>query len=198
MKRSYLRVSLLAVLAALTFPGCGNPAKINPARAPAAEKTHAPARPAAAPARKSTLPLFVIERNKNANVVHYEANIAPDGSLKRGEPVIAYWRLHAEDGRRKKLNWLEKKKAYGIRVKPGPELNGYTITLAAAPWLPITVKQAGRTVRAEATIGDRPAILEKMFIQARDRLLGPKVEYIELYGKDPLTGEARYERILPK
>lgn len=204
MKRSCLRASLLAVLAALVFPGCGSPDRTKPARAPAAaparaeQKPPAAAKPAAEAERKSTFPLFVIERNKNANVVHYEANLDPDGRLNRGEPVKAYWRLHAEDGRRKKLNWLEKKKAYGIRVKPAAEPDGYTLTLAAAPWLPIEVKQAGRTVRAEAAIGGQPAVLEKMFIQARDKLLGPKVEYIELYGKDPRTGEARYEKILPR
>jgi hypothetical protein len=43
-----------------------------------------------------------------------------------------------------------------------------------------------------------PAILEKMYIKASDGLMGPKVEYIELYGKDPQTGGKRYQKIVPK
>jgi len=47
-------------------------------------------------------------------------------------------------------------------------------------------------------INGQPAVLEKLFIQARDKLLGPKVEYIELYGKDLRTGAACSEKILPR
>ena len=104
----------------------------------------------------------------------------------------------AGDGSRKKLNWLEKKKAYGIRLKPDRTPNSYTMTLAAAPQIPLAVKKTGETVRAEGVINGRQAVLEKMFIQARNKFLGTKVEYIELYGKDLKTGEACSEKIIPK
>ncbi len=79
-----------------------------------------------------TSPLFIIERNKNANVVHYDAQINADGRFDRKEPVIAYWILLAEDGRRQKLNWIEKKKAYGFTVTRAQSANGYTMKLVAA------------------------------------------------------------------
>jgi len=44
-----------------------------------------------APAQTKTSPLFIIERNKNANVVHYDARLTADGKLDPKEPVIAYW-----------------------------------------------------------------------------------------------------------
>src|SRR5689334_9122752 len=40
--------------------------------------------------------LFVIERSKNANVIHYDAHVAKDGSLVASEPVVAYWIMKAE------------------------------------------------------------------------------------------------------
>lgn len=168
-----------------------------PAHATVHQKAAGPAKSAAA-AHTDTRPLFVIERNKNANIVRYEARLASDGNLDPREPVIAYWVLLAEDGRRKKLNWLEKKKAYGIRIKSAPSQDGYTLTLSAAPWMPLAVRKVGDAVRAEAAINGRQAVLEKMFIQARERLLGPKVEYIVLFGKDPATGAACREKIFPK
>ncbi len=194
MKKS-ICLALLATL--FSFTGCKSLTKIIPEHTPVPPKAAVPAKTNAA-AHINTRLLFVIERNKNANIVHYEANLTTDGSLDPGEPVIAYWVLLAEDGRRKKLNWLEKKKAYGIKIKPSPMQDGYTLTLAAAPWMPLAVKKVGDAVRTEAVINDRPAVLEKMFIQAREKLLGPKVEYIELYGKDLQTGAACREKVLPK
>jgi hypothetical protein len=145
-----------------------------------------------------TSPPFIIERNKNANVVHYDARLAEDGNLDPKEPVIVYWVRLAEDGRRKELSWIEKKKAYGFTIKPSPSASGYTMTLVAVPGPQITVKKEKDVVRAEAVIDGRPAILEKMYINASDGVTGPKVHYIEVYGKDLQTGEQRREKMVPK
>jgi len=192
---------VLALTAALfCFDGCQHrllPAPVEPpALAPASAKTpHEELRPVSASSRGWPT-LLVIERNKNANVVHYDAGLTEDGALSLAEPVVVYWVMLAGDGRHKKLNWLEKKKAYGVKFKPAPD--GFTLTLAAAPWLPLALRRTGTVVRLEAPINGRPAVMEKMFIQSRGGLLGPKVEYIDLYGKDLATGEACRERILPK
>ena len=153
---------------------------------------------APAAAQIKTSPLFIIERSKNANVVHYDARLTADGKLDPAEPVIAYYVMLAEDGRRKELNWIEKKMAYGFDIKPDPSVSGYTMTMVAAPQRPITVKKLGGAVRAELVIDGRPAVVEKMYINASDGLAWPQVHYIELYGKDLQTAENRFERIMPK
>jgi len=153
---------------------------------------------APAAAQTKTSPLFIIERSKNANVVHYDARLTADGKLDPKEPVIAYWVRLAEDGRREELSWIQKKKAYGFAIKPDPSVNGYRMTLVAVPERQITVKQEKDAVRAEAVIDGRPAVLEKMYINASDGLMGPKVHYIEVYGKDLQTGEQRREEMVPK
>ena len=122
----------------------------------------------------------------------------PTANLDPNEPVIAYWVLLAEDGRREELNWIEKKKAYGFHIKPDPSVNGYKMTVVAVPQGQITVKKDGDAIRAELVIDGRPAVLEKIYINATDGLLGPKVHYIELYGKDLKTGEKRYQKIVKK
>ena len=153
---------------------------------------------APAVAQMRTSPLFIIERNVNANVVHYDARLTSDGKLDPKNPVIAYWVMLAEDGRREELGWIEKKKAYGFTIKPDPAVNGYKMTLVAAPERQIAVKKEKDAVRAEAVINGRPAVLEKMYINASDGLTGPKVHYIEVYGKDLQTGEQRREKMVPK
>ena len=149
-------------------------------------------------AQMKTQPLFIIERSKNANVVHYDARLTADGKLDPKEPVIAYWVLSAEDGRREELSWIEKKKAYGFDIKPDPSVKGYKMTLVADPQRQITVKKEGDAARAEGVIDGRPAVLEKMYIKASDGLTGPKVQYIELYGRDLQTGGKCYQKIVPK
>jgi hypothetical protein len=150
-----------------------------------------------ATAQIKTSPLFIIERSKNANVVHYDARLTADGELDPKEPVIAYWVMLAKDGRREKLSWIEKKKAYGFAIKLDSSVNGYKMTLVAAPEKQITVKKEKETVRAEAVINGRPVVLEKMYINASDGLTGPKVQYIEVHGKDLQTGEKLREKMVP-
>ena len=193
MERATWHFAVLGLLAATT---CAGDTNHSIAPVPAGSIVSRPAAlPAAAPAE--TRPLFIIERSKNANVVHYDARLTADGKLDPKEPVIVYWIVLAEDGRREKLNWIQKK-AYGFDIKPDPSVNGYRMTVAAAPRQQFTVKKEGDTASAEVVIDGRPAVLEKMYINASDGLTGPKVHYIELHGKDLQTGEKRFEKIVPK
>ena len=185
-------MALLVV--SFSFVGWAMQEAKKPSSAPAPKKAAAPTA-----AREKTQSLFIIERSKNANVVHYDARLTSDGKLDTREPVIVYWVLLAEDGRRKKLSWIEKKKAYGFTIKPDLSVNGYKMTLVAAPEHQITVKkEKNGPVRAETIIGGRLSVLEKMYIDASEGLTGPKVKYIDLYGKDLQTGEKRREKIVPK
>jgi len=149
-------------------------------------------------AQASIQPLFVIERSKNANIVRYDAHLTADGKLDPEKPVTAYWVLLAEDGRRQELSWVQKQKAYGFTVEPNASADGYTMTMVVIPERKIIVKKAGDVVHAELIIDGHPAVLEKIYIQSSAGLLGPKVEYIEIYGKDLETGEERVERIVPQ
>jgi Na+-transporting methylmalonyl-CoA/oxaloacetate decarboxylase gamma subunit len=206
MKKAMVWFAILALLAVtFSFVGCATQEEKKPASAPAPEKAAAPAeekRPASAAAptavHKKTQALFIIERDKNTNVVHYDARLTADGKLDPKEPVIAYWAERAEGSPREELSWIEKKMAYGFTVKPDPSVNGYKMTLVAAPEKQIIVKREKDTVHAEGVINGQPAILEKLHIHATDGLTGPKVHYIEVYGKDLQTGEKLSEKMVPK
>ena len=52
---------------------------------------------APAAAQMKTQPLFIIERSKNANVVHYDARLTADGKLDLKAAAIAYWVLLSEE-----------------------------------------------------------------------------------------------------
>jgi len=181
------------LLVSFSFVSGATQEEKKPASAQATKKAAAPTA-----ARKKTQSLFIIERSKNANVVHYDARLTSDGKLDPKEPVSAYWIMRAEGGRREELNWMENEKGYGFDIKPDPSVNGYKMTLMAAPQQQIIVKKAGDAIRAEVAINGRPAVLEKIYINASDGLTGPKVHYIILYGKDLKTGKKRSQKSVPK
>ena len=74
----------------------------------------------------------------------------------------------------------------------------FTMTLAAFPQRGITVFiDSGKAV-AQAVINGGLSRLEKIYISSRETKMLPKVNYVELFGVDPKTGERRYEKIVPK
>jgi hypothetical protein len=143
-------------------------------------------------------PLFVIERSTNANVVHYDANIAPNGELDPRQPITAYWVMAAVDGHREELTALEKSHAYGFTVEPDhSDSNAYRLRLVAQKQRDIAVVREGDAIRAEAVIAGRRAVLKRMYVNTHKVLAVPTVKYIELFGVDLATGESVSERVLP-
>src|SRR3990172_1709098 len=112
---------------------------------------------------QATKPLFIIERSKNANVVHYDARLTPKGRLDPGEPVIVYWIMLSEDGRREPLNWIERQKAYGFRIEAEKRGRVYRMRLMAYPEREIKVYQNESRVVAEMRIDGNPAPLERIY-----------------------------------
>ena len=141
--------------------------------------------------------LFHIERSKNANIVRYDAQLNQSGVFDRKAPVIAYWVMLAEDGRREGLNLLERTKGYGFRIVPDNPGKSYRMTLEAYDKRPIKVYAKSQDVKAEMVISGKPAYLEKVYIQSEEGAWWPKVQYIELFGTDIATGEKLSEKISP-
>jgi predicted small lipoprotein YifL len=186
-------VVLALLVVSFSFIGCATQEEKKPASSPAHEKAAAPTT-----AQKKTQSLFIIGHNKDANVVQYDARLTADGKLDPKEPVIVYWVIRAEDGRREELNWIEKKKGYGFDIKLDPSVDGYKMNLRGDPQRQITVKKEGDAIRAEVIIGGRQAVLEKIYINSSDGLMGPKVHYIVLSGKDLKTGGKCSQKIVQK
>lgn len=140
--------------------------------------------------------LFKIERNTNANVVQYDAQLAPDGALNAKEPIVAYWIMLAEDGRKEDLSLVEAKLAYGFKAWSEAPGQGVLVQLVAYSERKLRVYRANGSYRAEIPIDGHPAFLERIYVKSVDAAVLPKVEYLELYGRDTGTGANLYEKIL--
>ena len=144
-----------------------------------------------------TAPLFRIERSKNANVVQYDVQLRADGRLDPKEPVIAYWIRLAKEGQRQELSWLQRRFAYGFDSRYDRDTDVATLRMNADLGREIRVVHTGEGYRAELVIDERPAHVDRIFIQSIEGGVLPEVEYIDFWGTDLETGKPRYERFEP-
>ena len=140
--------------------------------------------------------LFHIERNKNTNIVVYDAQVMPDSNLAEDDPVIVYWLKLAEGGHRKGLKGIEKKMAYGFSVE-SREGNRLVIEMKADVGRNLVVDVHEGAYWAFMEIDGRQALLEKIYIFAEEKFPIPDVEYLELFGVDVETGDDLYEKLIP-
>ena len=113
------------------------------------------------------------------------------------EPVIAYWIKLAKDGQRKELSSTQKRWAYGFKVKYDAKGNFAILEMRAKIGRKIKVYEVDGAYSAETRIDGQPAFIEKIYIATIEGGMLPKVQSIELYGKDTIKGEDRYENINP-
>ena len=141
------------------------------------------------------IPLFVIERSVNGNVVHYDARLK-DGKLDPQQPVVAYW-VMGESGRRQELNVLERLKAYGFSIWPDKQPDAFRMTLVSDKKKEIRVIHTDSGVHAQAQIGRCSAYLQKIFIESKKSWMINLPEYAEMIGNDVQTGAECRERVTP-
>jgi hypothetical protein len=149
-------------------------------------------------AEPETTHLFTIQRSKNANVVQYDVQLTPEGKLDPREPIIAYWVMLAEDGRKQQLIWVEKEMAYGFTTKCDAKGDLVIMDMVADIGRKVKVYERDGTYRAEILIDGRPAFIEKIYIKSIEGGTLPTVEYMELCGQDIGTGYNCYEKVIHK
>lgn len=141
--------------------------------------------------------LFRIERSKNANIVQYDAVLETLHELDPRSPVVGYWLLKAEDGRREALSELDKR-AYGFRVVREPNAASWLMILAASKDRAIRVLEWNNRWVAQIAIRGVSAVLDHFYVAATDGRLVPTVQYVDIFGTSMATGEALTERVTPK
>lgn len=157
----------------------------------------APGEVAGVPGAPCPAHLFLIARSKNANIVAYDANRGPNGDLLASEPVVVYWLLNADPGKREELNALQRDHAYGVEVTPGVTPGSYAMVFKADRKRKFTVRMLDGCPVVTGSIGGQDGILRRLFVQSKEGSVRPKVEYIEFFGEDAPGGKSLYEKYVP-
>ncbi len=148
-------------------------------------------------AEKKSVELFHIKRNLNSNIVVYAANVNEKGYLVTKNPMKAYWVMNAEKGQREKLNFVERRMAYGFTCKKTEQPNVYRLKLVADKTRVFILKQhTPFQPEIYTSINGKMQKLKSMRIEADNSGFMPKVKYIELQGIDD-NGIVSTERYIP-
>ena len=142
--------------------------------------------------------LFVIERSKNANIVVYDVNRGSGGEFSASKPVVAYWLLNGQKGKRQELNLVEWQSAYGFDVKPGNTPGTFAMAFKADRKRRLTIRTLDHCPVLTGPIDGHDGILHKMFVQSNESSSPPKVEYVEFFGEDLATRKPLHEKAIPR
>lgn len=145
--------------------------------------------------------LFYIQRTKNTNAIVYEVNRLANGKINTQEPVKVYWIRYASDSTTADLNYIQRTYAYGIKVDSyNAAKNSFVIQLVAYKKRSIYLlpKSNGKNYSAFMAINGKMSELKRIFVATSGGSFWfPKVDYIELSGRDPVTQQKIVERFVP-
>jgi hypothetical protein len=142
--------------------------------------------------------LLVIERSKNANIVVYDANRGAGGDVAASKPVVAYWLLNGEKGKRQELNAVQWQSAYGFDVKPGSSPGTFDMAFKADRKRRLTIRTINHCSVLAGSIDGHDAILYKMFVKSNESSVPPKVEYVGFFGEGIATKKPLDEKSIPR
>jgi|SRR6218665_430029 len=151
--------------------------------------------------RENSRLLFYIQRTHNKNTIMYEVNYKADSTINEKEPVKVYWIRYSDKGEIAPLSYIQRHYAYGIEslmTDAGKKI--FRINLVSYPKRPIYLMRAEGDTRYRAYImmENKPVYLVKAFAKIDGGTFWvPHITYVELTGKDPVSGKKLMERIIP-
>ena len=140
--------------------------------------------------------LFHIAKSSNANVVVYEAGIDWDPSKTAApkfvakDPIRVYWIKNTKGGQRANLSWIERTKAYGVKIlNCRPTLTEFAVSAMPERIIRVQIRRIGQTYKALPImkIGGEDCILTEVAVKITGGPF-PKPEYADLRGLS-LTGK---------
>ena len=146
----------------------------------------------------SPIRLFFIQRSTNINVAVYDANLI-GGRLNPKDPVRTYWYKFNEKPPIEELTMVQRTLAYGLYTSAIQGiLNAFEGHFLAYRKRKFIVKQdASGNPIALFLINGKMQILKRVYVKVDETKFLTTVDYIELFGKDPVTGKDVYERFKP-
>lgn len=127
----------------------------------------------------------------------YAGQVKGDKKLDPTKPLEVFWIMYEKDGApREDLNMIERNTAYGASCSPHATLaDQYLVVLSSLKDREclLSIDAQGR-VQARTTVGGKKdVILRRVFVQMTTGWV-PTVDYVELFGVDPVTMEPVYEK----
>lgn len=139
--------------------------------------------------------LFYMQRTPNTNTIVYEINLK-NGVLDEDEPIHPYWIRYTEQGQKQELNYIQRKFAYGVKVKKiSPTYYEFSFVSYKKNKMYLILGN-DKKWHVHAKVNGAWAILNYIFIKIDGGTFwSPNVLYYELNGYDPVTKQPMRERL---
>ena len=145
--------------------------------------------------------LFYIQRTGNTNTIVYDVNFSAHRTINADNPINAYWIRYGDNGETKPLSYIQKTFAYGTKSKKLTSDNTFEFSLVSYSKKKMTLDLDNNGKPCVFTdINGKKIKLEHIFVKTEGGSMlsfVPNVQYVEIFGKDPNTGAAIYEKIIP-
>jgi len=141
--------------------------------------------------------LFKIERSRDADVIHYEANLLEDGSLNVVDPIRIYWVKHTRKGETGPLTKIQNSLAYGLKIIEAiPEKVEFQFVSFDQPM--ILRKTENGKYRVFTFFEAKEVEVERLYVHfSGGSYWFPKIGHVEMYAVTPDAGELVVEIIKP-
>ena len=145
--------------------------------------------------------LFHIARSRDADIVIYRLNRAPGGALDPSEPIRPVWLKLSQQGQRAPLTRIQQRFGYGLKIGAfDPALQRYPFQFVSIPNEWFYLKKSDRTGNYGVFFyrSGRALVLQRIFIQFDGgTFLKPRINQIQLFGKDSHSNQAFVEIVEP-
>jgi hypothetical protein len=155
------------------------------------------------PAWSTDLPLFFIQRSKNANEVHYQLRVDDRCRIASDTPVSALWHLLEQRPAKTTALSVFDQMAYGVEQQRVATTE-VSFSLKALPQKRITARVTAPSqpetcaAIAQTELQGHGAVLERIYVQTEEGGFKPKVIYVDVFGKSlDASATPVYERLTP-
>jgi hypothetical protein len=143
--------------------------------------------------------LFYVQRDPNINTIIYDLNVNAEGQLDNDNPIHPYWIRYNDKGQKEELNYIQRKFAYGLNIKPLGN-NKFDVRFVSYKQYPLTLMKSptDNKYHVYATVTKKLVVLSRIFLRIEGGTFWfPNVVYVEVKGTDPDTGKEVSERFKP-
>ena len=141
--------------------------------------------------------LFYIQRNQNENTVIYEVNRDASGLVNLDLPMVASWIQYSWGGKKKELNYIQSKLAYGYNSEEiSSELIKFNFVSYERLVFYITLSEGREKYIVTFRMNEELVKLKNIYVFAQEMGVFPDVKFIELYGEELESGMPVYQKIV--
>jgi len=145
--------------------------------------------------------LFYIQRTHNKNTIVYELNYNADRTVNEKNPVKVYWVRYSDNGETAPLSYIQRNYAYGIEsVITDYSKKTFKLNLVSYKKRSIYLmkSETDKLYHAYIMMNNKLVYFSKAFAKIEGGTFWvPHIKYVELTGRDSMTGKKMIEKIIP-